>query len=470
MAVRAAVPALCLAAALAAGCAAPQRSAGDRAIGIYRERLAGARPASGEGTPGGGDKAPRPAPESLTADEAVSLARENSARLAALRARLSEATALVAAADSAPNPELRVSQLRLDQIAEGKPEVRAAVRVNLPKLGEIGADVAEARAAEAEARAELSAEEAAVEADVRWLFDEVLLSEAESAAAAAVAAARNGLAARMKARLDASEATALDEALAALSAAEADEAAADWQSRKDAASADLLDRLGLSPGAKVKLAGDPPTAWPPAPLPSEQLLVETALRSRPEIEIAASRIDASDARAFAERGKRWPWFSFIEVGYEAAPNVTAGLGWTLQAGITVPIFDTNRSGVEAADAAQTASKRALEAEVSKVTLEVRSRLRAARSAEGMVTEMRRRVLPASERAKTAADAALAGQNVDVLRALAVEERRVLVELKLLGLVRRYREAVSALRRAVGGRLPGAGAAAGPADSRAPEGP
>lgn len=442
------------------GCVGPvPASGGDRAVAIYRERLrpSGARAAAGtgeEGLAGGASAgAAAPAPESLTADEAVTLAKARSAALAAWEARADAATAKVAAAGALENPQLRVSQLRLDQIAAGKPEERTALRVSVPRPGEIEAKVAVARAEEAEARARAHAEAIAIEADVRWLFDDVVLLEAQIAAADAVAEARRAVADRMKTRLDASEATALEEAMAAMAAVDAEQDRAELAADRSAARAALLERLGLDAGAGVQLVGAPLDAWPPAPLPGEPALVEEALRRRPEIEVAAARVDASDARASLERAKRWPWFSFLEAGYQVGPGIPAGLGWTFQAGVEVPILDTNRAGVAAADAAQAAAKKALDAAVERVAREVSLRLRAARDAATLVTELRARALPVTARAETVVKRALEGQNVDVVRALTVDERRVVLELRLLRALRRHRVAVAELRRAVGGPLP-----------------
>jgi outer membrane protein TolC len=437
-----------------AGCVVPlQISGGDRAVAIYREglhrrggafagaRLDGAPPAARRG-------APIAAPASLTADEAVALAKAHSARLEAAKAQAAAAAAKIAAAGRLPNPELRVSQLQLDQLLAGQGQVRPSIRVSLPRPGEIEAEVAEARAEEAEARALLHAEEVTLEADVRWAFDDVVLLEAQLAALDAVASARSAAAERLRARLDGATATALEEAMAAMGAVKAEQDRAELAAELTTSKAAFLGLLGLDPAAPVLVVGDALTAWPPPPLPDDRTLVEAALRRRPEVAIAASRIDASAARASLERAKQWPWFSFLELGYQVQPGVPAGLGWTFQAGVEVPILDTNRDGV-----ARTAAKKAFDAEVERVAREVGVGLRAARAAATLVTELRARSLPATERAASAVKRALEGHDVDVVSALTVDERRVVLEMRLLSAMRSYRVAVDALRRAAGGRIP-----------------
>jgi outer membrane protein TolC len=266
-------------------------------------------------------------------------------------------------------------------------------------------------------------------------------------------AAREAVAVQMKARLDASQATALDEAMAAVTAAEAVEDRVDLAARRGAARAALFVQLGLPADADVRVTGAPPDAWPPPPLPDERALVEAALRTRPEIATAAARVEATGARAFAERVKRLPWLSFVEVGYEVGPGIPDGQGFTLQAGIDLPTFDLNRKGVIAAESAQTAAKLGFVAAVQGVSREVSVRLQAARVAEGQVTELKKIVQPASQRASAAIQQAVQGHDVDVVLALMVDVRRVRVELLYLDAIRRYRTAVSDLRRSLGGQLP-----------------
>ncbi|MDC3960286.1 TolC family protein [Polyangium jinanense] len=452
-----------------AGCSVPlQMSGSERAIAMYRESLgprgslsvrhdeSTRRDAARHQT-----STPDAAPRVLTVEDAVVLAKKNSAQLSALEAGAATAEAGIAAANKHTNPELRISQIRLNQFVEGEPQIRTAVRFSPDRPGDVDAEVAEARAEQAEAQAEARAEEITIEADVRWLFDDVALIDAEIAAARAVAEARRALAAQMKNRLAAAEATSIDEAMAELAAVEAESDLAEQQAHRREVLGELLDRIGLEPGASVEVVGEPPLAWPPPDLPSEQALIEEALRRRPEVAIAAARIDAADARAYAERARRFPWFSFVELGYQftpgtpATPGTLTGLAWTFQAGVELPIFDTNRAGAAAAGAAKTSSERALAGEVEQVAREVRARLREAEASRALVTEFRTRALPAAAQAGTASKRALEGRNVDVVEALSVDAQRVKVELRLLALVRRYRTAVSELRRAVGGHFPAA---------------
>lgn len=438
------------------GCYAPLGTAGsDQAIAMYRrDRARSTAIALHRG--GARSSSRRAAPSALTVDQAVTMAMESSPRLAELKALADAATAGADAESHRENPELRITQLRLDQILKGEPRVGTAVRFRPARPGSVDAEVAVATAEEVTALAEARAEELAIEAEIRWLFDDAMLIEAEIAAADAIVAVRRSIVEQTRARLDASRATALDVAMAELSASEAEQASADLRARLGAVRGDLLERVGVDPAAPVRLAGDPAGAWPPADLPSEDALVEAALRNRVEVAAAAAQIDAADAQAFIERSKRWPWFSFVELGYEFSPSTERGLGWTLQAGIELPVFNSGGSATHAAEAAKRAAQSGLAAKVKLVAREVRASLREVQAAAALATELRTRAFPAAERAAAAAAQALEARSIEALEALSAEERRLDVERRFLELVRRYRTAMAELRRAAGGRLPPSG--------------
>ncbi|AUX33874.1 MULTISPECIES: TolC family protein [Sorangium] len=444
-----------------AACAAPAQLEGsERAIALYREARAAEAQAEAQARGGAGHGAGRrAAPGELTADEAVALAKKRSATLAMMRAREDKARARVDAdaAGTYRNPEVRFSQLRLDQVLDHEPRFAAGVRIRPPRPGEAGAAADVARADVDVARAETRVSELELEAEVRWLFDDVLLLDAEIEALEAVAATRRRLADQERARVNAAQGTAVDEAMAALSAAVAEEDGAVPRARREVARAALLERVGLDPAAPVRLVGEPAASAPLVALASEEALIEAALRNRPEIALAAAEIDAAGAEGALARATRWPWLSFVELGYEFSPATRDPLGWTLEAGLELPLFDTRASEIAAADAGAIAAQRALAAEVQRVAREVRDRLRAARAAGVLVEEFRARALPAVERAGVEVARALDSRQIDAVRALSLEERRAAAQVKLLKLVREYRTALAELRIAVGG----------PVDGRAP---
>ncbi|WP_437682406.1 TolC family protein [Sorangium sp. So ce131] len=438
--------------ALAACGPPPRLAAGDRAVALYREGRVDA--AARARAP----LAARPgaAPSELRVDEAVAMAKRQSGALAAMNARADTADAQAEAEGASVyrDPEIRVSQLRLDQVLDGAPRLATGVRVRPPRPGEAAATEAAARAEAAVARAEARAVEVEIEAEVRWLFDDVLLIDAEIAAHEAVASARRRLADQQKAQLDASQTTAIEEAMAALSAVEAEAGAAEQRERRKVALAALLERVGLDPAAPVRLVGDPAAALERVALPAEDALIEAALRRRPEIEIAAAGLDAAAAKGDIARGQRWPWLSFLEVGYEFSPATRDPLGWTFEAGIEVPLFNLHAFGkaAAAADAEAVEARRAFAGEVQRIAQEVRDRLREVRAAEAVLESFRARALPVAERAGVEIARSLESRQIHRLDALDLDERRAASQLKLLKVARAYRTALAELRSAVGGRL------------------
>ena len=180
-------------AALLSGCFAPMKgSAPDRAISLYHEAQSerGALAFRPEAR-GARGRPQRAAPSTLAVDEAVRLAKENSARLAELSARVEAAKAAAEATDQYRNPQLRVSQINLDDIVDGKARGAALAPVSpvSPRRGRRQGRGG-ARGGGDRARGALGAESSRIEADMRWLFEDVLLLDAEIAAVEAVAAAR----------------------------------------------------------------------------------------------------------------------------------------------------------------------------------------------------------------------------------------------------------------------------------------
>ncbi|AKT41125.1 TolC family protein [Chondromyces crocatus] len=442
-----------------AGCYTPFGASGsDHAIALYRDERARTALLQRHGVDGISAKARaegrRPAPAVLTVDQAVTLAKDNSPRLIELTARAEAARVGIDAWRTHRNPELRLQQGRLDQYLNGQPRLGTALRFRPSRPGEADAATATARSEEVTAIAEARAEELTIEADIRWLFDEAALLEAEIEAADRVLEARRERARQMKARLEIAQATTLDDVMAELSAVEAEQGGFDRRARLEAVKGELLDRAGLSPSSTVRLVGGATRRWPPPDLPSEEALVEAALRNRVEVATAAAQIDATHALAFIEQRRRWPWFTFVEVGYQFAPSVETGRGWTFELALELPVFNTGRAGAEAAEVTHRAAKTALVAEVKLVTREVHAALLEVRAAEKLVTEFRRRAIPAAERADAAAQQALEARGISGVDALLTRERLASTEQKQTELMRRYVTGVDALRRAVGGRIPG----------------
>jgi cobalt-zinc-cadmium efflux system outer membrane protein len=431
----------------------------EQALALARELSPGHVVASRPAVGAGALLAPEPgAPTRVVRlDEVLRLALAQSARVAELRARVEVARLAVDAAWRFPNPELRFAPVVLDQLAAGDVALRPQLRFSFPRPFENEARMAAARAEEALARGVLQSEEQSLEAEVRWLYDDARLLDAELASLRAIAQSRRQMAERVSQGTEVGAATVLERSLAELSALDVDHDVAAAEQQRAAALARLLDRvgglgpLGLHPGDTISLEGQPVEAWKPVPLGDDLALVEAALRRSPAVGVSGARLDAARASIDAERAKQWPWLTLLGAGYQFGNALTPG--FTLQLGLELPIFDTNRAAVRRSEAAVVAEAKGLAAEVERTSLSVRERARAVRAAEALVAAYLAASGGVLARAREASAATLASPGLDVLRALELDQRRAAAELRLVRLVRAYRSALADLRRAVGGRLP-----------------
>lgn len=391
-------------------------------------------------------------PSKLTVDIAVKMAKEQSARLLAAEAKVKVADARSAEVGAWKNPELRLQGLRLNQITKGEPQANLALRMFPPRPGENSALEAEAQAQAASARAEFRLEEMLLEADIRFLFQEALMAEEETAAAEEAANARNNLSAAVRERAALSQATKLDEALANLSSKTAGEDVLRAKALRDTARRTLLSRIGVDVDAPVELVGEPMDGHAIPELPSEETLVRAALSNRPELAAAAARVDAADASVAVEKSRRWPWLTFAELGYDFEPNIAAGLGFTFRAGMEIPVFDTGSDRVARAEAERNLAERRFGAEVQRIVEEVRARHREAKAERELLQSYVQNLEPALEGARAASKEALEQGQIDVVRMHWMDEQRTSVNTQKLKRIRAYREALSALNLAVGGGL------------------
>jgi outer membrane protein TolC len=420
----------------------------DRALAIYRETLRRAQDPSASPDP----SASASAPSTLTADQAVEIAKRRSARIAAASARAAAIEAVAEEEGQLDNPELRVTNVRLDQLINNVPRVDVGLRVSPPRPGELGAATAVARAEGGVARAEARVEEQEVEAEVRWLFSNVLLLDAEIEAAGTAAAAKKRLHEITKARMDQAVATKVDEAYAELASRESDQDRAEFMADRKSAYGALMARLGLPESAEVHLVGDVFDLSTLPEVPDESALIAAALKARPEIAGAAARIDAADASIYLEKTKRWPWFSFVQVGYQFAPRLQEGLAWSFEAGVELPLLSTNQGGLMLAEAQRTEAEATLKSEVERITHEVRDRLREALVSRELVRAYLASSVPAADRTALEAKAALEAAQVDALQMELIEERRTRVTTRKLKLLRRYHYALWELGAVVGGKV------------------
>jgi hypothetical protein len=235
-------------------------AAPDKALELYRTSMPAELP------PLGTDR--------LTLDEAIARATAASAKLAAVRARAAKAEAHVGDAARVHNPELRVSGVRVDELARDEPKANVRLRFRPPRPVENGARTAEAEAEARAAESAIASEEGRIETRIIELFARIELVGAEIAARGRMASLEQDLAARLASRVAQSEATALDQALAELKAEDTDGDSMDARGERIRLLGELGDDIGAAVPASTKLEGGPHLTVDPVELPPERELVE----------------------------------------------------------------------------------------------------------------------------------------------------------------------------------------------------
>jgi len=380
--------------------------------------------------------------ETTTVEVLVSRAVARAARIAALRARVTAAKAGVEAAWAPPNPEFRVTQIRAREFRDGHAPMDFALRARFPRLGEPGVKEAIARADLRECESDLWAAGWAVEIEVRRLLTDAILLEREVGVAQRMAQLQSQLCEVLQRRMNQGASTDVEAALQDLERQEASERAAELKGRRRVVMEALSLRTGVSsidlPPLEAVLPG-PARALDD--LPDRETAVSTALSQSPELEEAAARLDRAAAAVWFEKAKQWPWFSFVQGGCEVDQGGRYDEIWTAGVALDLPVFFwTNRAAVRCAEAAQRQAELDLDAVAGGIVADVQSRWERLRASARSLDDAVSGSAKGAERAVTAVENALEVGQADSMEVLGVKARQAEVELRILGLLRRYCDA------------------------------
>jgi outer membrane protein, heavy metal efflux system len=213
----------------------------------------------------------------------------------------------------------------------------------------------------------------------------------------------------------------------------------------------LLDR---DPGELGGTAEEPASPTPP---PTDEELLTRALRERPELQVAASTVQAAEARtrlaSAASVPDITPLVAYMHTFNQASPNNFLFLG--LQANL--PIFGGNkiepavsaaRARVEAAEALQRALRNRIATEVRSAAAQLR--------AEQELVRIQRRLVPISRQALDSAVSAYSAGRIGLLTVLDSEREALMREVELAQHLSLAELRRADLERAVGGPLQTAG--------------
>ena len=396
--------------------------------------------------------------DALTADQAYALALANNPELAVAEAEAQVAAAEIDAAKQIENPTLRFTNFRVDDTPGGNTGFNLGLRAPIPRPGSVHARVKQARLAADSVHGQTEAARRLLRAEIDRRYARLALLRADLEAlelAATLGDARRG---QLKDRLDRQAATQLDLALADVDHAETLEERSRLQDQLALTEAELTRLIGPGPPRTFRV--DPDTLGARDRPLDMQDLTEQALRARPELRSAQSRVGEAEAAVYLARGQVYPWLSWAQVNYyfvSTRPTATstggvapASVGFGLA--LDVPLFSWNRGEIKAARALVRQRQAEERASVALVASEVREALARIERADARVKEIEATLIPRVDAAADAAKAALAAGALDPLQASEIEARRVAARRLHLAALHARRDALIDLELAIGGPL------------------
>lgn len=419
----------------------------ERAIATWREmqvaRPAGALPDDTIEALEAGD--------ALTAEQAYALALANSPELAVAEARAEVATAEIGAARQIDNPSVRVSNVGIDDSAPGRLGFNVGLRAPIPRPGSVRARVDGARHAAAgvqgmaeSARRQLRARVFRLFARLAWLTAD--LEEVTRAVSLCDERQR-----QLRARVARAVATDVDLALAEVTRAEAVDEIRRLRGELGRVEAELARVIGPGPAFSVRV--DRSELEPRDLVIDPEALTEMALRARPELRAAQTKIGQARSAITLARVEAAPWVSWAQVNYFVGPGSTTPSSFGFGLAVDVPLFSLNRGKIRAARALARQRQAEERAEVAAIAGEVDEAIARVLRADARVLEIEQGLLPRVDAAARQADAALAAGTLDVVEVLDIESRRVAAHRLHLAARFERRDALIELEAAVGAPLP-----------------
>ena len=385
----------------------------------------------------------------LTLADALGRAKNHSASVVAAKAELAARRAEVGAAANIENPELRIGQLQLDQLTHDRPEVEVKVRVKPPRPVENDALRAEAEADARSAAADVSEAERETVAAARLAYYETAALDRAMEATRRMTSLQERRAKVLEQNAAQSRATSLDVALAGVDRAKIDDDLATLAGERRRALGRLGDAIGLSIPEDVELDPLDFSRLSVLAVPDEATLLQSALRSAPQLERRAAEIDAAAAVVDQEHAEQIPWFSFLELGYHFAERTIDPEGFTFGAGISLPIFDPRIAAVEAAEANKTALLRRFDADASEIKGLVRDARREVVAAQQAIGGDRQKLRDAAKNAAQVAEKAMEAGQLDELSTIKIQADGARLAVDDAKAVQRMLVALAELERLTG---------------------
>ncbi|MDC0722432.1 TolC family protein [Nannocystis bainbridge] len=430
----------------AVGCASAPAVSPERAIATWREMQVGPPRGSLPGT----TAATLAAGDALTLEQAYALALANNPELAVVEARAEVAATEVFAARQIENPSVRVSNVGVDDSAPGRLGFNLGLRAPIPRPGSVRARVEGARHAAAGAQDAATAARRQLRARVQRLFARLAWLTADLEEVAQAVALCEERRRQLQARVARAVATDVALAMAEVARAEATDEVRKLRGELARTEAELARVVGPGPAFRVRV--DRAQLDIADMVLDPTALTEQALRSRPELRAAQTRVGQARSAISLARVAAAPWISWAQVNYFFGPGPATPSSFGVGFAVDVPLFSLNRGKIKAAKA--TIRQRQVEerAEVAAIAGEVAEAIARAQRADARVLEIEQDLLPQVDAAAGQADAALVAGTLDVVEVLEVEARRVAARRLHLAARFERRDALIELEAAVGAPL------------------
>ncbi|HET6280956.1 MAG TPA: TolC family protein [Polyangia bacterium] len=358
------------------------------------------------------------AAQGLTEDQAVALALRANPDLRAARRQRGIAEGEIVAAGALANPTVGFDVLHLQDNRTGtaqaitlgwdppQPWIYAAGRAS----ARAGADAVAAEIAEAEWQLAIS---------VRGAHAGLLAVAEERVLVGKGLEVRRKITELVTRRVSGGASTRLDLSLAQLAVSQAETLRDDLAAQQIAAAQALGQLLGTeaSPPRAVGALSDQTTAPPPL-----EVLVESALASRPAVTAEEQRFLQKEQNLRLEHARRWPWFRFTAIPrYRNDSTDAHPSDYAVGVQLTLPILNQNGGGVQIAEGLRDQERESFRKLVSGIRRELGSARDEIVLRNETVQRYQTAVLPGLDAHERLLGIALSGGQVDVVALLTAQD-------------------------------------------------
>ena len=358
----------------------------------------------------------------MTCGQIVKLALRKNLSMRRSAAEVDIAKGELRAAGQVENPQLRIKDLELDKIAEGKPAMQLSARFPIPRPGVRSARIAGASAALAGKQAALEHRAQLMRRGIKRRCAKLSILAKEIAFSKGDSALGQAHATFIADRVALGAATTMDLHLAQMNAAQAKDRIKLAIAKRAEVAFELKELMGASPTQELKLAAELNENIKSVQFDTKALVAK-ALTHRADLKMVAAKVAMAKDHASVELAKRWPWLRFAEVGYEMDSPMDAA-AFRVALAIEVPIFDWNSGKIASRKALIKRNEIEEKQLISKTVYAVTRAIARLRRSEKRLNLLEKDSLPAVKKGAELAKQAVAQGAADRVSAFLVAKQRI----------------------------------------------